>query len=45
MEKPNQCPQCKKYIFGEYCYTCKKIITKQSTLDILKDIFNIGDKE
>lgn len=43
MNNDNQCPKCKQYIFGEYCYNCKIDIKEFSNEelipDFLKDMF------
>lgn len=43
----NQCPRCKNYILGEYCYTCKEDIRNMTenifTGTPLEDIFKKGD--
>lgn len=42
MNNANQCPNCKQYILGSYCFTCKSEIAEfdsQNIPDFLKDLF------
>lgn len=37
----NQCPRCKKFIFGTYCYACKEDINKmKENLNFFDDLVN-----
>ena len=47
MNNANKCPQCKQFIIGTYCYTCKKDINEMKiSTDSMPDfIKNFFDKE
>lgn len=52
MNNANQCPKCKKFILGTFCYNCKKEISEMNEEDplfnmfggVFKDIFKDNKK-
>lgn len=41
MSEANQCPKCKKYILGTYCFICKSDIRDILDIpDFMKEIFD-----
>lgn len=44
MPNAQQCPKCKRFILGDYCFTCQQDITTMINVDFFEEIFGESDE-